>query len=163
MVVAINPFRLSEKLEMIKLKQSQRSIVKLAFDGHVHKQYLGALALERLANEVRVLQHLEAARCPFVPRVLSYSLDSMTVVLTNCGHPVQLLSDEKVARLFELLRDFGVEHEDPCLRNITYRSTDGKFCLIDFEFATVIDMTRTMSSRIEETLDNLHELISHSI
>ena len=147
---------------MIKLKQTQRSIVKLAFDGHVHKRYLGALALERLANEVRILQHLEVAGCSFVPRVVSYSLDTMIVVLTNCGQPVQLLNDEKVAYLFELLRQYGVEHEDPCLRNITYRSTDGKFCLIDFEFASIVDTTKTTSSRIEGTLDNLHELISRS-
>jgi hypothetical protein len=25
------------------------------------------------------------------------------------------------------------------MRNVTYRQTDGRFCLIDFEFATILD------------------------
>jgi hypothetical protein len=29
-----------------------------------------------------------------------------------------------------------VRHEDRELRNITYRISDGRFCVIDFEFAT---------------------------
>ena len=34
---------------------------------------------------------------------------------------------------------FGVRHEDRELRNITYRVADGRFCIIDFEFATILD------------------------
>ena len=26
-----------------------------------------------------------------------------------------------------------------CIRNITYRTSDGRFCVIDFEFATLLD------------------------
>jgi hypothetical protein len=29
--------------------------------------------------------------------------------------------------------------DDAELRNVTYRQTDGRFCLIDFEFATILD------------------------
>jgi protein phosphatase len=32
-----------------------------------------------------------------------------------------------------------VRHDDPEIRNVTYRRTDGRFCLIDFEFATLLD------------------------
>jgi hypothetical protein len=32
-----------------------------------------------------------------------------------------------------------VRHDDPYLRNVTYRPADGRFCLIDFEFATILD------------------------
>ncbi|MFM8396893.1 MAG: hypothetical protein ACKOAH_03600, partial [Pirellula sp.] len=30
-------------------------------------------------------------------------------------------------------------HDDAFLRNITYRSSDGRFCIIDFEFSTILD------------------------
>jgi hypothetical protein len=32
-----------------------------------------------------------------------------------------------------------VRHEDREMRNITYRVADGRFCIIDFEFATILD------------------------
>jgi hypothetical protein len=41
--------------------------------------------------------------------------------------------------LFAELEQYGVRHEDPFLRNITYRVSDGRFCIIDFEFATLLD------------------------
>jgi hypothetical protein len=41
--------------------------------------------------------------------------------------------------LFDELETYGVRHDDAFLRNVTYRATDGRFCLIDFEFATILD------------------------
>ncbi|MBL9214345.1 MAG: serine/threonine-protein phosphatase [Opitutaceae bacterium] len=41
--------------------------------------------------------------------------------------------------LFAELESFGVKHDDPEIRNITYRKSDGRFCIIDFEFATLLD------------------------
>jgi hypothetical protein len=32
-----------------------------------------------------------------------------------------------------------VRQDDAFLRNVTYRVADGRFCLIDFEFATLLD------------------------
>ena len=32
-----------------------------------------------------------------------------------------------------------MRHEDQDVRNITYRTSDGRFCIIDFEFATLLD------------------------
>jgi hypothetical protein len=40
--------------------------------------------------------------------------------------------------LYAELEPFGVRHEDRELRNVTYRTSDGRFCLIDFEFATIL-------------------------
>jgi hypothetical protein len=40
--------------------------------------------------------------------------------------------------LFAELETFGVRHDDPDIRNVTYRQSDGRFCLIDFEFATIL-------------------------
>ena len=41
--------------------------------------------------------------------------------------------------LFAELETYGVRHEDRDLRNITYRNSDGRFCIIDFEFATLLE------------------------
>jgi hypothetical protein len=41
--------------------------------------------------------------------------------------------------LFAELAPFGVRHDDAEMRNVTYRISDGRFCLIDFEFATILD------------------------
>jgi hypothetical protein len=43
--------------------------------------------------------------------------------------------------LFAELETYGVRHDDAFLRNVTYRATDGRFCLIDFEFATILGPT----------------------
>ena len=32
-----------------------------------------------------------------------------------------------------------MRHDDQALRNVTYRASDGRFCLIDFEFATILE------------------------
>jgi hypothetical protein len=38
-----------------------------------------------------------------------------------------------VKQLFDdLEREYGVRHDDPFDRNVTYRASDGRFCLIDF-------------------------------
>jgi hypothetical protein len=47
--------------------------------------------------------------------------------------------DKRRRKLAILLEGYGVRHEDACLRNITYRQQDGRFCVIDFEFATLLD------------------------
>jgi hypothetical protein len=41
--------------------------------------------------------------------------------------------------LYAELETYGVRHEDPFMRNVTYRPQDGRFCLIDFEFATMLE------------------------
>ena len=55
---------------MLKVKDTLRATVNLTFDGRVFKAYHGPDAKKRFANEVRVLRHLEARGCNFVPRLL---------------------------------------------------------------------------------------------
>jgi PPM family protein phosphatase len=43
-----------------------------------------------------------------------------------------------VKELFAEVEQYGVRHDDPDPRNITYRQTDGRFCVIDFELATIL-------------------------
>ena len=58
---------------------------------------------------------------------------------TNCGARLEHLDDERMKELYAELDSYGVRHEDPFMRNITYRASDGRFCIIDFEFATLLE------------------------
>lgn len=123
---------------MIKVKDTLRSTVQLTFDGRVIKVYHGPDAATRFANEVRVLRHLEERGCPFVPRLLEADDKLLRIVTTNCGARVDHLDPERERELFAELEAFGVRHEDTDKRNITYRRSDGRFCIIDFEFASLL-------------------------
>jgi tRNA A-37 threonylcarbamoyl transferase component Bud32 len=123
---------------MLKVKDTLRATVNLAFDGRVIKVYHGSNAPERFANEVRVLQHLEAHGCNFVPRLLEADKANLRIVTTNCGTRVEHIDEARAKQVFAELEKFGVRHDDADPRNITYRFSDGRFCLIDFEFATIL-------------------------
>jgi hypothetical protein len=123
---------------MLKVKDTLRATVHLAFDGRVFKAYHGPDAAARFDNEVRVLRHLEARACPFVPRLLEADRSQLKIITTNCGCRVEHLDNRRAQELFAELEHYGVRHDDADLRNVTYRSSDGRFCLIDFEFATIL-------------------------
>lgn len=132
-------------------KDGIRSKVRVGYDGKVYKTFRGTDADKRFANEVRVLKVLEARGCDFVPRLLDSDASTLSIVTTNCGHPAPSLSDAKADELFEELKTgYGVIHDDPFSRNITYHPQMGRFCVIDFELATVIDEVQEASPiRIE--------------
>jgi tRNA A-37 threonylcarbamoyl transferase component Bud32 len=123
---------------MLQVKDTLRATVHLGFDGRVFKTYHGPDAPERFANEVRVLRHLEARGCGFVPKLLEADPEKLRIVTTNCGSRVEHLDAARTRELFAELEPFGVRHDDPEMRNVTYRQSDGRFCLIDFEFAQVL-------------------------
>jgi tRNA A-37 threonylcarbamoyl transferase component Bud32 len=123
---------------MLNVKDTLRATVRLSFDGRVFKTYHGSKARKRFENEVRVLRHLEARRCGFVPRLLEADPEKLTIITTNCGARVEQLDEPRRAELFAELEQFGVRHDDPDVRNVTYRIADGRFCIIDFEFATIL-------------------------
>lgn len=120
-------------------KNTQRSMVHIGFDGRVHKVFRGPKARQRFTTEVRVLRYLEGRGCDFVPRLLDSDPEGLKIITTNCGSKVDRLSKERTGELFEQLEIYGIRHEDPFLRNVTYRASDGRFCIIDFEFATILD------------------------
>ena len=123
---------------MLKVKDTLRATVNLTFDGRVIKVYHGPNAPERFANEVRILRHLETRGCGFVPRLLEADQAQLRIVTTNCGARVEHLDDQRAKDLFAELETSGVHHDDPDIRNVTYRQSDGRFCVIDFEFATIL-------------------------
>lgn len=122
---------------MNPVKDSPRSLVRVGYDGRVHKTFRGPRARKRFTNEVRALRHLEQAGCDFVPRVIEADEENLYLVTSNCGKPVDKVSDEKRRSLFDRLRAFGVDHGDEEVRNITYRISDQQFCVIDFELARI--------------------------
>jgi tRNA A-37 threonylcarbamoyl transferase component Bud32 len=123
---------------MLKVKDTLRATVHLTYDGRVIKVYHGPNAHARFANEIRVLRHLENAGCNFVPRLLESDEKQLRVVTTNCGSRVEHLDAGRARELFAELEKFGVRHDDPEMRNVTYRQSDGRFCVIDFELATIL-------------------------
>ncbi len=123
---------------MLQVKDTLRATVQVSFDGRVFKTYHGPNARERFNNEVRVLRHLEARHCGFVPRLLEADLAKLRITCTNCGTRVEHLDAERARELFAELETYGVRHDDPDMRNVTYRQSDGRFCIVDFELATVL-------------------------
>ena len=124
---------------MHEMKDTARALVRIGYDGRVHKTFRGHLARERFEHEVLVLKHLEKRGCTFVPRLLESDPEHLKIVTTNCGRRVDQLDPLRQVELFAELERYGVRHEDRELRNVTYRAGDGRFCLIDFEFATLLD------------------------
>jgi tRNA A-37 threonylcarbamoyl transferase component Bud32 len=123
---------------MDQVKDTLRALVRIGWDGRVYKTFRGPKAEERFDNEVRVLRHLEARGCTFVPRLIEADREQLRIVTTNCGSRVDHLDKDRQDELYAELLPFGVRHEDAEMRNVTYRQSDGRFCLIDFEFATIL-------------------------
>ena len=124
---------------MTVVKDTLRATVRVGYDGRVHKTFRGPNAQERFENEVRVLRHLEERGCTFVPRLIEAYPEELRIVTTSCGKRVEHLDEARTKELFEELIPFGVRHDDAEVRNVTYRHSDGRFCLIDFEFATILE------------------------
>jgi tRNA A-37 threonylcarbamoyl transferase component Bud32 len=122
----------------LKVKDTLRATVHLTFDGRVIKAYHGPKADERFAQETKVLKFLEARGCPFVPRLLEADSAKLRIITSNCGARVEHLDDQRRDEIFAELEKFDVRHDDPDIRNVTYRQQDGRFCVIDFEFATIL-------------------------
>jgi hypothetical protein len=123
---------------MLHVKDSLRATVQVSFDGRVYKTYHGPDAQGRFNKEVQVLRHLEARGCGFVPRLLEADATKLRIITTNCGIRVEHLDAERARELFAELERFGVRHDDCDMRNVTYRQSDGRFCVVDFELATIL-------------------------
>lgn len=146
---------------MLTFKDSPRARVRFRSDGSVRKKFRGDNAKERFANEVRVLRFLESKLCPFVPRLIQADSNALEITTTHCGAAIQHLSPRKLEEIFSLLEAYGVRHEDQAIRNVTYRASDGGFCVIDFELASIVDPMNSLpqtTDRIEKALNELEQL-----
>jgi hypothetical protein len=122
-----------------QVKDTLRALVRIGFDGRVYKTFRGPKAQERFDTEVKVLRYLEKRSCPFVPRLIDSDPAAMRIVTTNCGSRVEHLDAERQKEIYDELLEYGVRHEDAEMRNVTYSQSMGRFCVIDFEFATILD------------------------
>ena len=140
-------------------KDSLYAKVHITFDGSVHKTFRGPMRKDRYANEVRVLKFLEKKGCDFVPQLLNVDEDALKIVTSNVGTIVNRMSDDKRDKLFAELESYGVQHDDAEIRNITYNPHMGRFCVIDFEFATILEPGYPPSPRITShpNLDTFHD------
>ncbi|MDB6019155.1 MAG: Mn2+-dependent serine/threonine protein kinase [Pedosphaera sp.] len=123
---------------MLQVKDTLRATVQVTFDDRVLKTYHGRDAQERFNQEVKVLRYLETRRCGFVPRILEVDPAKPRITTTHCGVRVEHLDEERRRELFAELETYGVRHDDPDVRNVTYRQSDGRFCVVDFELATIL-------------------------
>ena len=124
---------------MREIKDSKQATVHIGYDGRVYKHYNGWMARERFNNEVLILRYLENKGCAFVPRLLEADETNLSIVTTNCGQMVEKIAKDKLKRILDELETFGVRHGDAFERNVTYNSWIGRFCLIDFELATILE------------------------
>ena len=138
---------------MHEAKNTARALVRIGYDGRVHKYFRGPQAKERFENELRVLQFLEKRGCDFVPRALEYENDELYLVTSNAGKRVDHISPEKCKSLFDKLEGFGVRHDDAEVRNITYNEWAGHFSIIDFEFATILEPGYPPSPQMKSVAD----------
>src|ERR1039458_1496879 len=85
---------------MHEMKDTVRALVRIGYDGLVYNTFRGHRAKERFEQEVRVLRHLEARGCPFVPRLLKVEPENLKIVTTNCGRRIEHLGEEHQKELF---------------------------------------------------------------
>jgi tRNA A-37 threonylcarbamoyl transferase component Bud32 len=123
---------------MLEVKDTLRARVRISFEGLVYKTFRGPNAHERFTNEVRVLRYLQERGCPFIPPYVSSNEEKLEIVTRSCGSRVEHLDKARADALFAELETYGVRHDDQDMRNVTYRQSDGRFCIIDFEFATIL-------------------------
>ena len=117
----------------------------MGYDGRVHKRFLGPYASLRYQNEARALKYLEGRGCSFVPRLLEEHPEELYMVTSNCGTIVDKISNERIKSLFAELETYGVRHGDPFMRNVTYHRHLGRFCIIDFEFSTILETSEGLT------------------
>ena len=94
---------------MREMKDTARALVRISYDGRVHKTFRGHLAQERFTHEVRVLRRLEERGCTFVPRLLEVEPENLKIVTTNCGTRVDQLNPDYVA----VAKAFGCRTAQP--------------------------------------------------
>ncbi len=140
---------------MITIKDTERSCVLKSFDGFVHKQYRGTHAHQRLENEVRCLSILNIGGVILFLDSSRLIEQTLAIIQSDCGVAVEHLVDWRLGQLFDSLHAFGVSHGDRNLRNVTYRAKDGRFCIVDFELAAI------MEPKWSKQIDNLQLILKH--
>ena len=78
---------------------------------------------------------------PLSTKCISDSLPNKILII-NSFDAMSMKARNNKKELFAELEDYGVRHDDQDIRNVTYRQTDGRFCVVDFELATILSETK---------------------
>src|SRR5690606_29384586 len=92
---------------MNEAKDTARALVRIGYDGRVHKTFRGHMARERFEHEVRVLRRLEERGCTFVPKLLEVDPENLKMVTTHCGGRVDSLNPQRQKEIFAELEKYG--------------------------------------------------------
>lgn len=141
------------------IKNTQRAQVARNYSGSITKVFSGPNKEQRFENEVRVLQYLNQQQCPFVPALIEHDSESLSITTSYAGEPVQTISDQRLSQVFDELTEYGVRHDDPAQRNVLYNHMLGRFTLIDFEFAEILDCCPTSFREIDRRIDQAEALL----
>jgi len=116
---------------MHEMKDTARALVRIGYDGRVHKTFRGHLAKQRFDHEVRVLRHLEGAAAPSVPPVARGRSANLKIVDDQL-RPARRSGQRRAQReLWAELENVRRAPRRPGRPHINYRTTDGRFCIID--------------------------------
>ena len=141
------------------IKNTQRAQVARNYSGSITKVFSGPNKEQRFENEVRILQYLNQQRCPFVPSLIEHDSESLSITTSYVGEPVQTISEQRLDQVFEELTEYGVRHDDPAQRNVLYNHILGRFTLIDFEFAEILESCPNSFGEIDRRIDQAEMLL----
>ncbi len=144
------------------IKNTQRAQVSRNYSGSYTKFFHGPSKEQRFRNEVRVLQFLNSQGCPFVPSLLAFDEAELSITTSYAGEPVQRISEDRLASVFEELHVYGVRHDDPAQRNVLYNHALGRFTLIDFEYAEILEPCQPTFEAIDKRFDRLESIVDEA-
>ena len=98
---------------MIEAKNTARALVRIGYDGRVHKTFRATNAKERFDNEVKVLRYLEQRGCHFVPRLLEADPTRLALRLELPEIARRLCNYEVLAREFRSVVEAAVARPTP--------------------------------------------------
>ena len=87
--------------DMYEAKNTQRAVVRIGYDGRVHKEFRGPQAEIRFENEMKVLKYLEARKCDFVPRLLDVDPATLTLTTTTAARASSIWANSGCKRSLE--------------------------------------------------------------
>ena len=73
-----------------------------------------------------------------MPRLLNADEAKVRIITSNRGTRVEHLDEARTKEILPNWKSSACATMIPDIRNVTYRQKDGRFCLIDFEFATIL-------------------------
>ncbi len=127
---------------MEQVKDTLRATVRISYDGKVYKTFRGPTPMSVSPPKFGCSAISKSDNVPSFRAFWRRIAAQLRIVTTNCGRRVEHLDDEPGEGAFCRTCHMGSATTMPRCRNVTYRQSDGRFCLIDFEFATILPEAR---------------------